>query len=131
MGPSNAAVGTTSDIEVVADDKPTQNYIGKVLLSTDTQTDVQFGSEIMVDYLLDSHNMSIKLELGYIASTASFHTGNPFNTVAIQALHACGVEPTVSPTDSDLPPKEARPKDCSNIKPEERTLDCAWSPTQK
>jgi hypothetical protein len=113
--PSNASLGDTVDLRIVADDKAVQEEDAQVLGSTTFATSVQFGDSSTLDYLQGTQKISLRYTLAGATSTVSFSGGRSLNDVIARARKACGLLPSEAPKATQpVQQKAAQPTDARN-----------------
>lgn len=109
-GPSNASVGDSVDLKIVADNKDAQEEETAVVLSTTMLfTSVQFGDQDTLSYLQGVQKISVRYTLAGSSSTVSFSGGKSLANVLGRVRKACGLDVGEPTKPSTLNDKSAQP----------------------
>ncbi len=95
-GPSNASVGASSELKIVADSMPVrEEQNAQIMEVTTLSTSIEFGDEKTLEYLRGVNlqgvsKISVRYSVGDVVSTVSFEGGKSLADAIPKALKACG-----------------------------------------
>jgi hypothetical protein len=95
---SNATLGDSAHLKIVADGQPPRDESEASVISSTAQTTVvQFGDEATVAYLNGAKKVSVRYTIGGMILTETFGGGKALDDVIQKAMKACGKSALIEP----------------------------------